>query len=128
MTDIMHLDTHTAIWLGMKELHRLPAKVIQRINVSTPMISPLVILEMQYIAETKKIEITPWEIIENLQAALGLEICKDPYEWVIRESLNLSWTRDPFDRLIVANSSLAQVPLLTKDRVILRNYSRAIWD
>jgi PIN domain nuclease of toxin-antitoxin system len=40
---------------------------------------------------------------------------------------NQSWTRDPFDRLIVANALANDAPLITKDEEIRRNYSRSIW-
>ena len=128
MAEILHLDTHVVIWIAAKEHHRLPQAVIKRINDSTLMISPAVILELQYLVEIKKIEGNPLGIIEKLQAVIGLEICKDPFESVIKESLRLSWTRDPFDRLIVAQASMAKTPLLTKDREIHRHYSRAVWD
>jgi PIN domain nuclease of toxin-antitoxin system len=128
MAETVHLDTHLVIWIAMKEHHRLPETLIKRINVSTLMISPAVILEFQYLVETKKIEGNPLKIIEKLQALIGLEICKDPFESVIRESLNLSWTRDPFDRMIVAQALIAKTVLLTKDREIRRHYSRAIWE
>ena len=128
MTGIVHLDTHVVVWLAMKEHHRLPDDVIERINASELMVSPAVILELQYLVETKKIAGHPLKIIESLQAVTGLEICKDSFEWVIRESLALSWTRDPFDRLIVAQASLAKTFLLTKDRNIHRHYSRAVWE
>jgi len=42
--------------------------------------------------------------------------------------LEQTWTRDPFDRLIVSQARLADVPLLTRDRTIHTHYPRAIWD
>ena len=34
----------------------------------------------------------------------------------------MSWTRDPFDRVITAQAALEQDRLITKDRVILEKY------
>ena len=127
VVEITHLDTHVVIWMAMKEHHRLPDTVIKRINSSTLMVSPAVILELQYLVETKRIQGSPLKIIEGLQSAIALEIGKDSFAWVIRESLALSWTRDPFDRLIVAQASLAKAALLTKDQDILRHYPQAVW-
>lgn len=42
-------------------------------------------------------------------------------------ALKESWTRDPFDRLIVANAKAAGAPLITKDERIRKHYRRAIW-
>jgi PIN domain nuclease of toxin-antitoxin system len=43
-------------------------------------------------------------------------------------AVGLSWTRDPFDRLIAAHAIVAAVPLVTADRTILENLSLATWD
>ncbi len=45
----------------------------------------------------------------------------------MEHSLKEGWTRDPFDRLIVANAKAANASLVTKDERILKNYSRAVW-
>jgi len=37
------------------------------------------------------------------------------------------WTRDPFDRLIVAHSKHRDAHLITKDKKILTNYGKAIF-
>lgn len=42
-------------------------------------------------------------------------------------NLDLSWTRDPFDRIIVAPASLNHNILVTKDQSILKNYENAKW-
>ena len=44
------------------------------------------------------------------------------------QSLEIDWTRDPFDRLIVAQAIAADGFLLTKDRTILNHSVAALWD
>ena len=46
---------------------------------------------------------------------------------VVEHGLGLSWTRDAFDRLIVAQAALDRAVLITRDRLILKNYSKAVW-
>ncbi len=41
--------------------------------------------------------------------------------------LDYSWTRDPFDRLIVGHAAVDDELLLSKDRKILENYPFARW-
>jgi PIN domain nuclease of toxin-antitoxin system len=41
--------------------------------------------------------------------------------------MHQKWVRDPFDRLIVAQASANDAPLITKDEKIRRHYKRAIW-
>ena len=45
----------------------------------------------------------------------------------IRQAIEQTWTRDPFDRIIVAQSKLADAPLLTKDNTIRKQYKKAFW-
>ncbi|MBW8060344.1 MAG: type II toxin-antitoxin system VapC family toxin [Solirubrobacterales bacterium] len=42
--------------------------------------------------------------------------------------MGLSWTHDPFDRLIAAHAIVADAPLITADRTILAHLPLAIWD
>jgi PIN domain nuclease of toxin-antitoxin system len=46
----------------------------------------------------------------------------------VQAAAGLTWTRDPFDRLIAAHAIVADAPLLTADRTILDNLPQAIWD
>ncbi len=39
----------------------------------------------------------------------------------------MTWTRDPFDRLICAHSAALGIDLVTKDRIIHDHYDGAIW-
>jgi PIN domain nuclease of toxin-antitoxin system len=50
-----------------------------------------------------------------------------PFRKVVDQAIAESWTRDPFDRLIVANAKAAAAPLVTRDERIRDNYSRALW-
>jgi len=43
------------------------------------------------------------------------------------EHVSSEWTRDPFDRLIVAHAAANDARLLTKDEKIRRHYKRAVW-
>ena len=45
-----------------------------------------------------------------------------PLTSLMRHALRLDWTRDPFDRMIVAHSSARRVPLCTTDRNIRAHY------
>jgi PIN domain nuclease of toxin-antitoxin system len=51
-----------------------------------------------------------------------------PFADVVATALRLDWTRDPFDRLIVAQAIAEDANLATRDRVVRRNFKGAIWD
>jgi PIN domain nuclease of toxin-antitoxin system len=41
---------------------------------------------------------------------------------IMLHAFPLSWTRDPFDRLLAAHSLMTHVPLCTADTVLLRHH------
>ena len=43
-------------------------------------------------------------------------------------AVDLTWTRDPFDRLQAAHAHSASLPLLTRDARIREHLPLAIWD
>ena len=48
-------------------------------------------------------------------------------EAIADQALELDWTRDLFDRLIVAQAALDGAALVTTDKVIRKHYSKAVW-
>ena len=54
-------------------------------------------------------------------------IVNQPLLAVVQAAASLSWTRDPFDRLIVGDALAANCPLLTKDDSIQANLPLAVW-
>jgi PIN domain nuclease of toxin-antitoxin system len=91
------------------------------------LLSPMVMLELQYLFEIKRLTVPPGTIIGVIQRAAPLRICDLPFEDVARAALRETWTRDPFDRIIVAHARLREVTLITKDRMIREQYERALW-
>ena len=46
---------------------------------------------------------------------------------LFQKALELGWTRDPFDRLLVAQSQIERMPLVTSDAVLGRYDVETIW-
>lgn len=128
MTAPLYLDTHVLVWLyqdGAARLTELGAKAID--TASRLLVSPMVELELAYLHEIGRITCPAAAILDTLRRDLDLESCKLPFASVVGAALQQSWTRDPFDRLIVAQAAHGAAPLLTADRNILGHYSRAFW-
>jgi PIN domain nuclease of toxin-antitoxin system len=87
----------------------------------------MVRLELQYLYEIGRVGSTPIPVLDALGSAIGLTICKAGFPAVVREAEKQNWTRDPFDRLIVAQASLLNAPLITRDSTIHKHYSKAMW-
>ncbi len=124
---MIYLDTHVVVWAYAGEVERFPAPVRAKIEENDLLISPIVLLELQYLREIDRLTVSPTVLLENLASTIGLAVCDLPLTRVITEALLQTWTRDPFDRIITASAAARGAPLLTKDETILRQYPRALW-
>lgn len=124
----MHLDTHAVVWLYSGDLSKFSQKALDAIETDDIYISPAVILELQYLREIERITVNAPLIIETLSASIGLTVADTPFREVIMEALTASWTRDPFDRIIVSQARAESQKLLSKDHVILEHYPEAFWE
>lgn len=121
------LDTHLLVWLYAGENERLSDKAKKTIEGATLLASPISILEIDFLHEVKKIAVKGQTVLQALEETMGLGIPNDSYFDVITEAGHVSWTRDPFDRLLVAHARLRGIPLLTKDAVLREHYGRCVW-
>lgn len=124
---MIFLDTHVVIWLFDKRIDKLPGVVQQLLDQNELLISPAVELEIEFLFEINRIKNPSYEIIQDLNAHIGLTTSDVKFHRVVEEAKTIKWTRDPFDRMIVANASIFQLPLITKDNSILANYKLACW-
>ncbi len=128
-----YLDTHVAVWLcaGSASMFSMGAK--DSIESDDDLrISPAVCLEFQFLRERNRISAAPDELVAILAADFGVSICAQPFSAVSRAAIDLSWTRDPFDRFIVGQALVSGSngigsKLITADRAIRENYAGAIW-
>jgi PIN domain nuclease of toxin-antitoxin system len=124
----VYLDTHVAIWLHDGLTSRLSTQAKREIEDNDLLVSPMVLLEFQYLYDRKRIGVLPVSLYSTLSASFGVELCGFPFPAVALEALSLEWTNDPFDRIIVAQARANHDSiLLTADAVIRENYPRAVW-
>lgn len=122
---MIYIDTHIAVWLYTGQVEKLSDRAQESLNENEIYVSAVVRLELQYLKEIERITANANEIVLDLSNRIGLKICDKSFNSIINRSMDLIWTRDPFDRIIVANAALNNVPLLTKDRKILDHYDKA---
>ena len=124
----LYLDTHVLVWLYQDGSARLTPEGARAIEVAEQiLVSPVVELELSYLHEISRITCPGQAILDDLRRAIGLETCKLPFAAVIGAALPLTWTRDPFDRLIVAQAGYRDAPLLTADTHVRAHYPQAMW-
>ena len=124
---MIYLDTHVVVWLYAGEHNRFTRTARRLIETEPLLISPVLLLELALLEETGRIRARAQTIFTELQESVGLAICDLPFAEVSITSLQQKWTRDPFDRLIVAQAFARGARLITKDRFIRRHFKDAVW-
>lgn len=125
---MIHLDTHVVVWLYEGRVDRFPAAARARLAASRPLISPMVRLELAFLHEIGRLRVPPAEILDALRVDADLGVAESPFERVCAIATTLSWTRDPFDRMVVAHALADDLPLLTRDETIRARCPLALWD
>jgi PIN domain nuclease of toxin-antitoxin system len=125
---VIYVDTHVLAWLFAGDLDRFSTAALDVVEHERLFISPMVGLELQFLFERRRASKPASEVLSALSAEAGLTVCDLPFTVVAARARDENWTRDPFDRLIVAQAQVRGAPLLTCDVRIRRHYPRAIWD
>ncbi|EDN67289.1 conserved hypothetical protein [Beggiatoa sp. PS] len=127
MEQLIYLDTHAAVWLYTDKIEKFPTETLNLIENNPIRISPMVLLELEYLHEIGRVKDSGQIVVSSLKETLDLSICDLDYLKVINVALELTWTRDPFDRIIVAQSAVNESILVTKDTTIRDHYPQAFW-
>jgi PIN domain nuclease of toxin-antitoxin system len=125
---ISYLDTHVVAWLYEGLVEKLSSPARQAIEDSTLLFSPMVELELQYLHEIGRLTVPPDTLINALTEEIGLGRTEIPLHPIIIIAQTLTWTRDVFDRLIVATAMATQeARLITRDANIRQHSAVAFW-
>ena len=122
------LDTHVVVWLYEGLIEKLSASARQAIEQSALLFSSIVELELQYLHEIGRLTIPSDTIINALQEEIGLKRTDVPLDAIVAIAKTLTWTRDVFDRMIVATTMVTrEAQLITKDTTIRQHSAVALW-
>ncbi len=124
---MIRLDTHVVVWLYTGQLERLSEPATESLEREDLVFSPTVELELTYLHEIGRLTVSGTQLIADLRARIGLVASGVPLIAVVAAAAPLSWTRDPFDRLIVGDALAANCTLLTKDGTIREHCPLARW-
>lgn len=110
------LDTHFVVWivLNTKRLRQFPWLALYR-----PWgVSPVSLLEIQFLSEVGKLVVKNPEFTQTVLNDPRFAVDDIGMVALANQAQVLSWTRDPFDRLLAAHSAARRVPFCTTDRLI----------
>lgn len=124
---MIHLDTHVVLWIAQRAENRLSAGARRSIARHERTVSPVVLLELELMHEIGRLKASPDEVLSAIRSQLTLAVSRAPLTEIVESARPLTWTRDPFDRLIVANAIADRVSLVTADANILDHFKDAVW-
>ena len=123
----LYLDTHVVVWLFSGELGKLSSRAKELIERSELLVSPMVVLELEFLYEIGRLTYAHDVILSSLAESIDLKICNLSFASIAKVSTTLNWTRDPFDRLIVAHAACRGEKMLSRDRKIREYFDEAVW-
>ena len=126
--EAVYLDTHVVVWLFAGEVEKLSSRVVEIIEDRELLISPMVSLELRFLYEIGRLRYDRKEVLSSLERTVDLRVDDISFAVLTEESAAQDWTRDPFDRMIVAHAKCSDnATLLSRDGKILEHYDRAVW-
>ena len=87
----------------------------------------MALLDLDYLHEIGLTTLGSELVFNYLYQRIDLQVYQKSFTDVIRTASQLSWTRDPFDRVITAQAATDGSSLITKDEIILHHYENAVW-
>ena len=83
----MYLDTHVVIWLYQKDEQRISRLGRELIESSDLLVSPMVLLELEYLFETGRTRARAAEVYDYLHHTIQIGVCGKPFAAVARKSI-----------------------------------------
>jgi PIN domain nuclease of toxin-antitoxin system len=124
----VYLDTNVVVWLAQGTLQRISRRARSALEQGTLLMSPMVLIELQYLYEFNRVKLPARDVRLKVEHEIGVRVCDLPFLSVASAALDEKWTRDPFDRMIVAQAKANGVaPLVSADEEIKKNYPRTVW-
>ncbi len=120
------LDTHVAVALYEGRTIGLGPAAKRAIDREVVTISPAVLLEIELLHEIGRLRVGALPVSARLGEDLSIRVATERFADVAIEALSLGFTRDPFDRLILAHAALAKAALITQDAMLRHHYPKAI--
>ena len=113
---MLNLDTHILVALLKGDLSKDERELVIREELA---ISDIVLWELAKLTQMGRLSLD-LQSTEFRQCLLALAVFPITLE-IARKSTELDFSSDPADELIAATSIVEQMPLLTRDRIILKS-------
>ena len=106
-----------ALWLYAGLSERLPSSARTLIGDERNLhVSPMVELELGYMHEIGRARDPAPMMLAALRQSIGLEVADISLAELVHTAAGLTWTRDPFDRMLIAQAGRIDAVIVTRDR------------
>lgn len=120
------LDTHIVVGLYQGKTVGLSRAALRAIDQEPLSYSPAVLLELELLHEIGRLRHGASVIARYLAEQLDVHCAGERFVEVAKAALPLAFTRDPFDRLIVAHAVLVGAELITLDEAMRTHFPRVL--
>jgi PIN domain nuclease of toxin-antitoxin system len=121
------LDTHTFIWWD-REPELIPLATLTRMQQSELLLSLVSIWEIQLKTQLGKLRLNMHlaELVEQHQAN-GMTLMSISLQHILALEQLPQHHRDPFDRLLIAQSRIESAPIVSRDGIFQNYECQVIW-
>lgn len=124
------LDTHVLIWLAIEpqKLSQQAVNIVSSLD-NTLFLSLVSVWEMQIKIQIGKLSLNMplLELIECQQQVNGVQILAIELAHILALDILPNHHRDPFDRLLLAQATVTQMPILSTDAIFDRYGLQRLW-
>lgn len=121
VAEVILLDTHAVIWLLSG--HRRAESLIA--SGQSLFVSPVSVLEIRFLIEAGKVRIAERDWEKRLGQDRRFRIDDGRIGDIVAAAADLSFTRDPFDRMIAGHALARGYRLATADDLLLEHLPRS---
>jgi PIN domain nuclease of toxin-antitoxin system len=118
------LDTHFILWTVSSSSRLKHYSWLEDYLPWT--ISPVSLLEIQLLSEVGKLRVENPRFTRQIMGDSRFALDDISLATLTHKALELGWTRDPFDRMIVAHSLARRLPLCSVDELILKRHKNIV--
>lgn len=109
------LDTNALLWALADDRRSDPLFVSGR----TLRISPVSLLEIRFLVEVGRVDLVVGRSVDEIVEDPRWDLDSPSSARLFTAALDVDWTRDPFDRLLVAHASYRHWRFATGDRSLI---------
>lgn len=125
---IAYFDTHALVRAALGRSRLLGREASRLIERAELLLSPMVLVELEYLYEIGRLKLRARDVRAKVEQELGVKVCELPFAAVASAAIDETWTRDVFDRMIVAQARAnGMAALISLDEKIAEHYPRTVW-